>query len=328
MASPSALAASADTLSRWALLRRNLAAQDYILLAFHAYLLVRVLMAPDSAQAVTARLIWSGLCGITALGIVLGRAELLRPPWLRALIYRLCVFVPVPASYLGLSYLLPALRPTLLDPQLLRIDELLFFGKTPAVWLQPFIRYATVEWFSFFYWSYLPILGIQLIPFLLFGRAKPMRELLVGAMLVTAIGHTLYTLVPGAGPHAAMHFERDLAVGGFFWGLVQKMVDSAGAQLDIFPSLHTALPTYFSLVSLRHRHTLPFRLTAPVIVFFTANIIIATLFLRWHYGVDVLAGLLTAWVSLGLAIRISDQEAHRADHGLQPVWEPLGKSHG
>ncbi len=38
-------------LSRWALLRRNLAAQDYILLAFHAYLLVRVLMAPDSAQA-------------------------------------------------------------------------------------------------------------------------------------------------------------------------------------------------------------------------------------------------------------------------------------
>ena len=180
MASPSALAASADTLSRWALLRRNLAAQDYILLAFHAYLLVRVLMAPDSAQAVTARLIWSGLCGITALGIVLGRAELLRPPWLRALLYRLCVFVPVPASYLGLSYLLPALRPTLLDPQLLRIDELLFFGKTPAVWLEPFIRYATVEWFSFFYWSYLPILGIQLIPFLLFGRAKPMRELLVG----------------------------------------------------------------------------------------------------------------------------------------------------
>lgn len=328
MASPSAAAACAVPLSRWILLRRNLAAQDYILVLFHSYLLVRVLLAPDSGQAVTARFIWSGLLGITLLGIALGRAELLRPPWLRALLYRLCVFVPVPASYLGLQFLLPALRPVLLDAQLLQIDELLFFGKTPAVWLEPFIRFGTVEWFSFFYWSYLPILGLQLIPFVLFGRGQPMRELLCGAMLVTAIGHSLYTLVPGVGPHAAMHFAQSLSVGGFFWGLVDQMVQSAGAQLDIFPSLHTALPTYFSLVSLRHRHTLPFRLTAPVIVFFTINIIIATLFLRWHFGIDVLAGLLTAAVSLHLAIRISDREATRSAHGLQPVWEPLGPSQG
>lgn len=307
---------------------RNMAFQDHVLLWFHGYFCVRLWWAPPSPQAEVARFFCSALLAITALGIVVCRGELIKPGPVRSLLYRFCAFVPVPSSYLGLQFALPALRPTLLDAQLWAIDRVLFFGKTPAEWMAPFVTHASVEWFSFFYWSYLPILALQLIPFVLFGRGRPMRELLFAAMLVTAIGHTLYTFVPGAGPIAAMQFETSLEVGGFFFALVHKMVGNMGAQLDIFPSLHTALPLSFCLSSLRHRRAFPFRYTAPLLCFFCANIIIATLFLRWHYGIDVIAGILVASFSVWAAARVSEQEASRQNQGKQPVWEPLGKSAG
>jgi membrane-associated phospholipid phosphatase len=104
---------------------------------------------------------------------------------------------------------------------------------------------------------------------------------------------------------------------------VHDTVSAAGAMLDIFPSLHTAYPTLLTLYSLRYRHTLPFRYTAPVTAFFTANIIIATLFLRWHYAVDVLAGLLLAVLAQRLGILSADRETDEARAGRQPVWERL-----
>lgn len=309
-------------------LRRNLTIQDYILVAFHGYFFVRALLAPDSPAASQARLFWRWIFGAAVLGIVLARGELVRRGWLRALIYRASAFVPVPISYLGLQHLLPALQPRLLDAPLQRIDEAIFFGQTPARWLEPLVSAATVEWFGFFYWSYLPLLALHLIPMVLFGRGRAMRELLLGSMMVTAIGHTAYTLVPGAGPHAAMQFSKSLSCGGYFWKMALDLVADAGARYDIFPSLHTALPTFFTLVCVRNRRSFPLRYTWPITAVFTGNIIVATMLLRWHWGVDILAGLGLAALCLRLAIAISDREADRARHGRQPVWEPLFGSAG
>jgi membrane-associated phospholipid phosphatase len=89
------------------------------------------------------------------------------------------------------------------------------------------------------------------------------------------------------------------------------MVASAGAPGDIFPSLHTAVPLFLTLYAFRHRHRLPFRFTWPVMAFFSSQIIVATMFLRWHYLADIFAGTFLAMVATLLMTPIAAWEARR-----------------
>jgi membrane-associated phospholipid phosphatase len=102
-------------------------------------------------------------------------------------------------------------------------------------------------------------------------------------------------------------------------------VVAAGAQLDIFPSLHTAFPAYFTLHAFAFRHTKPFGWLWPVLALISLNIIMATMFLRWHWFIDVVVGLLLAFAARRFAVAVADREEQRG--GLydprQPVWEPL-----
>lgn len=302
---------------------QNLAIQDVIALAFHAYLFLRVSVAPDSPDAIVARRLALALLVVTACSMVLTRGEVIRGQRARALTYRLGLFLPMVLSYFEMRILLPALHPELMDHELFAIDRWLL-GTTPAIWMQAWNVRPVVEWLSFFYYGYFLVLILMIIPSLFLGKGRPQRELMAGAMLIVAGGHFLYTVVPGAGPYATIAFDQPLQ-GGFWWHQVELTVATAGAQLDIFPSLHTAFPTYFTLHAFAHRNTPPFRWIWPLLGFVAANIIVATLFLRWHWFIDVAIGLLFAVAARRFAVAVSTREELRG--GLydprQPVWEPL-----
>jgi membrane-associated phospholipid phosphatase len=58
--------------------------------------------------------------------------------------------------------------------------------------------------------------------------------------------------------------------------------------------------------------------------FLATQIIVATMFLRWHYLIDVVAGLVLAIAATLLAERIADWERLRRERlGVQPAWMPL-----
>ncbi|MCS6799828.1 MAG: phosphatase PAP2 family protein [Myxococcota bacterium] len=300
---------------------RNAAVQDWVLLAFHAYMLARVLVAPASSER-TVALAWAvTLFGVTAATVFLVRGSVLRQgPW-RALVYRIGVFAPAVCSYFSLRWLLPSLRPDIVDDTLLAIDEALF-GTTPAIWVESFWSPALTEWFAFFYYSYFFVLGLNLLPVLFFGRGAILRELMVGALVVCTLGHVGYTLVPAYGPYHHMSFATPLE-GGLFWHLVLEAVRSAGAMLDVFPSLHTAYPTFFAIFAVRHRRTVPYRWLWPLSVLVAVNIVPATMVLRWHYAIDIVAGIALAAFAAWAAARVSAREASRTDSGRQPTWERL-----
>jgi hypothetical protein len=190
--------------------------------------------------------------------------------------------------------------------------------------MQPWNLQPIVEWFSFFYYTHFFVLIIVLIPALIFGKGRRLQELMAGGMLIVALGHFLYTLVPGAGPYATLAFAEPLH-GGFWWNEVRITVATAGAQLDIFPSLHTAWPAYFTLHAYAHRSVQPFRSLWPILGFIALNIIIATLFLRWHWFIDVAMGLVLAVLARRFAVAVATREADRGSRSdpRQPVWEPL-----
>lgn len=302
---------------------RNFAVQDAIAVACLAYLFLRAWIAPDSPDAAVARRLAFALLAVTGCALVLARGEVIRDQRARALTYRIGLFMPLVLSYFTMRVLLPALQPELVDDRLFAIDRWLL-GTTPALWMQAWNVEPVVEWLSFFYYGYFLVMALMLVPSLLVDRGRRQQEMLTGALLVVACGHTLYTLVPGAGPVATIAFDQPLQ-GAFWWNQVELAVATAGAQLDIFPSLHTAYPAYFTLHAFAYRHTQPFQWLWPLLALMAANIIVATMFLRWHWFIDVAAGLLLAFAARRFAVALARHQEHRGGpyDDRQPVWERL-----
>jgi hypothetical protein len=301
-------------------LARNLAPHDVVVLGFELYLWLRALLEPLTDGTRYARNVSFGLLASSAIAIALCRGELLPRGPGRALLHRLGLTLPLAGVYLALRRYLPALAMAPRDGMLLALDRRLF-GETPAVWLERFATPRTVEWFAFCYYAYFFLVGGYLLGTLLRDRGARAAELTLGIALVTALGQSLYTLVPGYGPHAfAQLFAHPLS-GGAYWSRVLALVEHAGAGLDIFPSLHTAHPIFLSLHALRHRRTGAYRWLWLPTATLAANMVIATMFLRWHYGIDVLAGLSLAFTAHRITIATVCMEGTRP--GRQPTWEAL-----
>lgn len=283
----------------------RLAPQDYICLGYQAYMLQCAVLAPDSADATTARWFTFALFATTAIGLILSRGRGLLPDAWREPVYRAAVLLPVVASYAELKVLLSSMQPHVVDHQLWAIDRALF-GETPSITLAPLMTAAVTEWFAFFYYSYFPILMVVVAPALFRDEGRNMFELRMGAMLVFAIGHIGYTLVPAYGPYEAITFAHPLE-GGFWWGKVLSAVH-VGALMDVFPSLHTAVPTFLVLHGFAYRNTPLRRVSWLVLLFFAANIVVSTMLLRWHYAIDVLAGLALATFARTVATKLPQDE--------------------
>ncbi len=257
------------------------------------------------------------------LGVMLAlvRGELVRGV-LASVLYRIGIMVPIVLSYFQLRWILPAITPRTLDAQLYAFDMRVFHYEPSVAW-DKFVTPATTEWFAFFYFGYFVIVALNVLPFLaLSGDNKLLRHFGTGLVAQFCATHILYAVVPGFGPYHELKFDHELQ-GGLFWSLVLHSVHSAGALKDIFPSLHTGAPTFFAIFAFVHRKHFPFKYTWPVLAFCVSQIIGATMFLRWHYLVDIVAGFSLAAFNVLFWGRLVDWEMARRDRlGLSSVFGP------
>ena len=306
---------------------RSFAAADVLVLLYLLELNVAVLLAPPSEYKTQSLLQVLGLLAVYLVAIVLVRGQLLGSSFWSALLYRIGIYGTVQQSYFFFKHLLPVVNPGTLDHQLYALD-LLLFGFEPAVWMDQFVTPQTTEWFAFFYFCYFFLLAAHIFP-IVFGARDQMLlgEFMLGMLIIVCIGHTGYILVPGFGPYRAMPemFKHELP-SGLWMDLVWSTVRSNGAMKDIFPSLHTAGPCFIAMFSFRNRDRLPFRFTWPLLTFFAANIIGATMFLRWHYVIDVFAGFGLATLAALLSPWVTRWElTRRAANGLPLLVPTFGR---
>jgi hypothetical protein len=303
---------------------RNLKLQDAATLCLCSWLTVRTLIDPRATQSHTGLVPVLTLFCAGLLTILLTRGEIISAGPERALVYRCGMFGTLAGSYFVLRPVLAALQLNLLDTQLLALDTKLF-GQTPALLLDRFVTRGSVEWFAFFYFGYYALLASYVVGTLLFESGARRYELLAAVALVMSVGQIVYTLVPGAGPHACPGLRFDHALhGGMWWGRVEAAVNAAGANFDIFPSLHTANSVVTGLHAFRHRRAAPFKWVYLPTCFTVLNIVIATMFLRWHYGIDVIAGIALAVAAQRCAIHCwKHDDLDAASEGRQAVWERI-----
>lgn len=304
----------------------SFATQDWLVGAYLLVLLVSVMFGGGPHR--TTAVAWLLVDVVVFFACMLvARSQVERWRLAADVLYRAGLIGALIASFLQLHLILPAASDRVLDADLYQLD-LALFGFEPAESWDRFVTPATTEWFSFFYYSYFFILCLYLLPMAAFERRiRVLSELSAGLLFVVCVGHCVYLAVPGRGPWAYLggQFHHELQ-GGFWWPIVRNAVDSVdgSARKDIFPSLHTACPTFLTLFTFRNRAHAPYRYVWPITGFFTSQIILATMFLRWHYLIDVVAGLTLAVTAFVLSVAIVPAEATlRAQLGAGPVWRPL-----
>ncbi len=214
------------------------------------------------------------------------------------------------------------------DPMLTRWDRWIFLGHSPAVLLHDLLGQHVAAWVLMAWYETFPTLVVLAFPAAVV-LARRMRDAYAGIaafVWVWILGTVTYYAIPSLGPfHAApadfarlphtmiqdtqAHYlaQRDHL-------LAHPHAGDAFAQISAFASLHVAATA--TILGLAWWHRL--RRTTAVLAVFLAGTMVATVYLGWHFAVDVPAGLLVAalaWVlgplTVGVRRRPPAREAQR-----------------
>jgi len=186
------------------------------------------------------------------------------------------------------------------DAALLLWDRRLV-GETPAVRMQAW----SAEWvanamaLAYLLHFVLP----PLVAFLAYRRDRGLfRRFMLAFMVLSVLGTLTYLLVPATGPHVAFPGLFDRPLPGTIAPGVVVALDAARAPRDAFPSLHVGISTLVLWYGLRLGRW-RFLLTPLVL----ANWV-STMYLRYHYLVDVFAGWAVALLSVAIAAWLLERE--------------------
>ena len=182
------------------------------------------------------------------------------------------------------------------------------FGVNPTQWMAQLANPVLTEILQIAYFSYYVlfiILGVELYRRYAIEDFDKAAFLVVYGFYISYLG---YFSLPGVGPRFTLHdfsmLNTDLP-GLFFTDTLRTIIDAGESiprshlnaidfvQRDVFPSGHTQLTIIVLSLSFRYR------LKARWLLLICGSfLIVATVYLRYHYVVDLIAGALIASFTL------------------------------
>jgi membrane-associated phospholipid phosphatase len=196
----------------------------------------------------------------------------------------------VATCYKEMALFIPAMGRADADALLARIDYRLWHAN-PTVWLERIYAPALTEFLQIVYTLFLPavlFIAAALWKKKRYGEFQYYAFLIAVGFLASYIG---YLLVPARGPRFLLkHLQHMPLQGLWLFNTMQAALDRLeSAHYDCFPSGHTEL-TILAWWGSRMVSNRLFK----VYFAYTPLIIFATVYLRYHYSVDVLAGAVLA----------------------------------
>jgi membrane-associated phospholipid phosphatase len=199
--------------------------------------------------------------------------------------------------YREVALLIPAMRSSDISRQLsdrwLADLDFRIWHVNPSIWLERITWPALVEWEQLLYTMFLP--AVILVAALLWRKGRFVEFqyyafLISMGYIVTYVG---YIFVPARGPRYLLNSMQHIPLQGLW--LFRSMQDGLNRlesyHYDCFPSGHTELTLLacWSSRTVSKRWFLIYLAYTPFLIF-------ATVYLRYHYTVDLAAGALAAFV--------------------------------
>ena len=200
------------------------------------------------------------------------------------------------------------------DLSLIAIDKWMF-GVNPTEWIYQFAHPILTEFLQFCYsMFYIIIFSVPLYAYLKkdYEQFNYSFFLILFGFYISYIG---YLLVPAIGPRFTIHdfYDMDSELPGLLFYKIFRLLINLGesippdtliattlVQRDCFPSGHTDLTLVAMYLSCKYNQNIKW-----IIVFVGLNLIIATIYLRYHYVIDVIAGIsfMILTVTIGKTIK-------------------------
>ena len=273
---------------------------DLLSLLFLAFLtglvfLFRLRIPNWAALSLRHLLLMGGYAGVIAVHRRRGSAAL--PP-----LQHLHAFFPVVVILLvfdSLSFV-HDLNPHDQDELLIRID-LFLFGVHPTVRLERIASPLLTDLMILAYCSYyvLPLVFVGV----LYGKGKKREfdEAAFSIVLTFYLSYIGYMLIPALGPRFALAPLHNEGLKGLILAdpIMRALDFLEGVKRDAFPSGHSAVVLVVLAYAYRYEKGL-YWLFLPIVL----ALLFSTVYMRYHYVVDVLAGMLLAALCLALSPRL------------------------
>jgi len=224
------------------------------------------------------------------------------------LIRMLLLFYPV--IYLvfifdSLHMVLTYINPNVYDAALYRIDYQIL-GVDPTVWIESYVHPYITELMYILYLFYFPM------PLLILGylyKKKKYRALdkSILFLFVTYYGsYLLYFLVPALGPRfyePLVALQKVPLDGLYFTDIIRDTISSLEHnKFDAFPSLHTAITLATVMIIAQYRKKWLY-VFVPILI----GIFISLIYCRYHYFIDIIAGIVWTLISYGFVVFYYDR---------------------
>jgi membrane-associated phospholipid phosphatase len=235
---------------------------------------------------------------IVSIALYTRRSHTWKP--VRTLYAFLPIFI-IPIIFDSLGDLIPLIWPRYLDDILIQIDHGLF-GVDPTVWMERFIHPVLTNLLQLAYTSYYFIPVSLAIVLAVRKKQKYFDEAVFGIVLCFYLSYIGYLLFPAIGPRFTLDH---LQTTGFQASPMALAIQNAlnrleNTKTDAFPSGHTAVALMTLYYAWKSRERVLFWILLPVV----SALVISTIYLRYHYVIDVIAGILLSAVTTYLAPRM------------------------
>jgi membrane-associated phospholipid phosphatase len=184
---------------------------------------------------------------------------------------------------------------------IIRAEQLIWSGSS-AAWFQKVRRPWLDELMAIFYASYYLFLISATLPLFIKKKYEQTLAVLSLGTFVTLVNYFLFYLIPVLSP--AMADASNLAQRGTHSGYLVSafvhFVQSKGAvRGGTFPSSHISEALIWSLAAFRYN-----RKVGAVFLAVVPGVVVSTVYLKYHYALDPLFGLLLAAVLYPVALKI------------------------
>lgn len=195
----------------------------------------------------------------------------------------------------------PYINPQDLDSWLIQLD-LRLLGVHPTLWLERITFPWLTELMQVAYTAYYFMPLVLAWTLYRQGREEEFDTTVFSTVFALYLSFLGYLLVPALGPRFALaHLQRVELKGLFLAEPIRRFLDFwEGIKRDAFPSGHTAVVVIILYFAHRYQRNLYF-LFLPIVL----TLIFSTVYARYHYVVDVMAGLLLAFFCIILGPPLS-----------------------
>jgi len=166
-------------------------------------------------------------------------------------------------------------------------------------WIQSFSHPVASVYFSYIYvYGYIFLMVFPVVAYLLLSDDRPIKEAALAYSINYGIGVICYLLFIAYGPRNVMPDTVDQILY-LSWPESHLLTSQINANVNVFPSLHTSLSVSVAVLAYRTRDEYPRWL--PVATLLAVSVMIATMYLGIHWGIDVFFGVLLGLFSVGAA---------------------------